>query len=436
MPVSAPASRAPQGDKNASLFRTASGRHYFVPFLLVTGLFFMWGFAHSLLDVLNKHFQNTLHLNKAQSAFVQSSMYFGYFVMALPAGVILRRLGYKGAVIFGLAAFAVGAFWFAPAVNINAYWAFLAGIFVIAMGLTCLETAANPYVTLLGPPETAASRINLAQTFNGLAWIVGPYVGGEVLFNPDKMAHVGNDGLKHIYVTLGIVVTVIAVAFLFAKLPEAAKEEEAAGDLPVAAANEGASLFSRKHFVGAIVAQFAYVAAQTGIFAFFINYTVDASKAWCEPGTHWSDGQAAKLFSGAFALFAGGRFLGSFVMRKLKAESVLRLYAGANVVLMAVVLADIRYVSLGAVCVSFFFMSIMFPTIFSLGVHNLGEKAKSASSFIIMAIVGGAIVTPAMGRIADIWSMRAGFVVPLVGFLVIFAYAFLWRRLAGESVRN
>jgi FHS family L-fucose permease-like MFS transporter len=427
------------------MFRGENGRSHLFTFLLVCSLFLLWGLCNGMIDVLNKHFQNSLHVSKAQSALVQFSNYMGYFLMAIPSGMLARRFGYKGGIIIGLALIAIGAFWFIPATQIGTFGAFLVGLFILATGLTCLETVANPYATALGPPELGAARINLAQSCNGIGWILGPLVGGHFVLSSTAEVNRSNATLYLPYLGVGLVVTVLLVVFLLSKVPEVASTSEQNAD--GTAADPGQSIWKRPHFVMAVAAQFLYVAAQTGVFSFFINYVVTDMprlSAWAagllpSEWTYPKDGAfqiteraASRLLSiGGFGLFLLGRFTGSLALSWFKAEKTLALFAAVNVVVMGLVMAPLGWISVGALFASFFFMSIMFPTIFALGIQGLGPQTKKASAFIVMAIVGGAIMPMLMGWFADVASMRVAFVVPLVCFVGIAAYGGLWRRLVG-----
>lgn len=405
------------------IFRSPEGKSYAFTFLLVTSLFFVWGFCNGLLDILNKHFQNTLHISKFQSGFVQSANFIAYFLMAIPAGFLAKKLGYKGGMLIGLALIALGAFWFIPATQIGTYWAFLVGIFVIASGMTTLETLANPYTTVLGPKEAGALRINMAQTLNGVGATLGPIVGGYFVFADRAGAPSGNAGLSTPYIGIGILVLVIFGAVLFAYVPDIHAEEEN----PLEASGRATvPLIRRKHFVGGVIAQFIYVAAQVGIMSFIINYIVEYI-----PGT--TDKVGTQWFGLGMFIFLIGRLLGSVVVGMARPQMVLAAYAGINVLLTLVVIVGFGKVSLIALLAIFFFMSIMFPTIFALGIHGLGEHTKFASSVIVMSIVGGAISPPLMGRIADLTGMRFGFVVPLVCFAVVALYGLTWERLSCAS---
>lgn len=400
-----------------ALFRFADGRNMVGVFALVTTLFLLWGFCNGLIDVLNKHFQATLHINKFESGFVQTANYMAYFLMAIPAGILARRFGYKGGILVGLALIVVGALWFVAATQFATYTAFLAGLFILAAGMTCLETVANPYTTVLGPPEKGAARINIAQTFNGVGWILGPIVGGHFIFEGAKSAD-ANSGLYVPYLGIAVVVAVLLIIFVFSHLPDVTEPQTTAD----AEAGGGKSLWRRPRFVFGVGAQFLYVAAQTGIFAFFINYVIENRHVTELVAKDWLG-----LFG--FGLFMFGRLCGSAVVNFVKPHCALSLYAVINVVLCGVAMAG-GGVGFAAVLGSFFFMSIMFPTIFALSIEGLGQRTKIGSSIIVMSIVGGAIAPPVMGHIADIASMRIGFLVPLICFVAIAAYGALWPRLA------
>ncbi|HEV2319020.1 MAG TPA: sugar MFS transporter [Verrucomicrobiae bacterium] len=482
--ITSPVEIKPQAG-SGKLFSTADGKNYFLVFLLVCSLFLLWGFCSGLLDNLNKHFQNTLHISKAQSGLVQCAFYMGYFIMALPAGMIARRFGYKGGIIVGLTLAAAGAFWFVHATAIDTYGAFLLGLFVLASGLACLETIANPYTTVLGPAESGATRINMAQTCNGLGWISGMSIGAYIILSATTEVNTSNARLYIPYLGIGIAVAVLLIIFIFARIPDLRAEEESlqpaerrisARLLPrqlygigvalvvvcallyffisavldsiwalgrlndqallpakiglLVIAYIGAfflvssnwDLFRRKHFTMGVGAQFLYVAAQTGIFSFFINYAV-ANLA------SLSDRRAGYLQTGAFALFALGRLAGSAVVGLTKPHKALAVYAVINTVMMILAMACGGWAGVVGIMASFFFMSIMFPTIFALGIRGLGDHTKFASSLLVMSIVGGAIMTPFMGRIADKGGMRLGFVIPLVCFAVIAIYGALWQKL-------
>ncbi|WP_071146620.1 sugar MFS transporter [Bacteroides ihuae] len=391
------------------LVKTKEGISYLWPFILVTSLFFLWGFAHSILDVLNKHFQEVLVISKARSALVQAVVYGGYFLMALPAGAFIKRYGYRKGVILGLLLYAVGAFMFIPGSKMMSFEFFLVSLFIIGCGLTCLETAANPYVTVLGEPEYGAGRLNLAQSFNGLGWIMGPLVGGLIFFD-------GGD-ISVPYIIVGCLVVFVAIFFMRIRLPEV-KEE-----LPDETEGAEKSLWSYTHFTWGVVALFCYVAAQTGINSFFINYVTEANLGF-------TNSDAAMLLSfGGMGLFMFGRFLGSWLMNRLPAERLLIWFSVGALLCMFLVIFGLGWLSITALFICYLFESIMFPTIFALSIRKLGGHTKKASSFLIMSIVGGAVAPVLMGYIGE-HNMAIGFIIPLICFFVIAGYSVMYRRMS------
>lgn len=394
------------------LVRTKEGRSFLLPFILITSLFFLWGFAHSILDVLNKHFQDTMEITRTRSALIQAVVYGGYFIMALPAGNIIRRFGYRAGVLTGLVLYGVGALLFIPGGRIGSFEFFLFSLFVIGCGLTCLETAANPYVTVLGDPEGSERRLNLAQSFNGLGWICGPLVGGFFLF-------AGGGDVSTPYAIIGCIVLAVALVFARVKLPEI-------GDTPAPRMKEESTdsrgLWKEGTFTFGLAALFLYVAAQTGINSFFINYATETAGISAHEASVW-------LSFGGMGLFMAGRMGGSWLMRSVRAEKVLTACAvGAVASMAAVILLPGKAGWYGLLC-CFLCESIMFPTIFALALRKTGSNTKRASSFLIMSIVGGAIAPVLMGAIADTSSMAAGFSVPLVCFVVITVYAYRYKSL-------
>jgi MFS transporter, FHS family, L-fucose permease len=409
--------------KEVRLFRTADGKNYLFTFLLICSLFLLWGCCSGLLDNLNKQFQNSLHLSKFQSGFVQWAFYMGYCLVALPAGAISRRFGYKGGILVGLSLAAVGAFWFIPATHINTYWAFLLGLFVLASGLGCLETNANPYTTVLGPMENGATRINMAQTCNGFGWVSGMFIGSSIILSATHEVNTSNAKLYIPYMGIGIAVAILLVIFIFAKIPDVRAVEEFKAE---AEGTGKKPLFQRWHFTLGVVAQFLYVAAQTGIFSFFVNYV----RANIADSTDRSAGYLQTL---AFVCFAVGRFFGSAVVGFTKPHKALAGYAVVNAIMMVAAMVGGGWTGVIGVMVSFFFMSIMFPTIFALSIRGLGDHTKFGSSMLVMSIVGGAIMTPLMGYIADCGGMKVGFAMPLVCFAFIAFYGAIWQKLESKD---
>jgi len=379
--------------------------HVRLAFILVTSLFFMWGLSYGLLDVLNKHFQETLHVSRANSALLQAAYFGAYFLMAMPAAALMNRKGYKTGILLGLFLFAAGALLFIPATAAGQFEFFLFALFVIACGLACLETAANPYVTFLGTPERSEQRLNLSQSFNGLGAFVGPLIGGAVFFGESS----SQSGVQITYVMIAAVVVLIAV--LIARTPMPYIHEEAVSSPDVGTK----PLRAQRHLLFAVVAQFFYVAAQVGVGAFFINYVTEHAHGI-------SSQNASYLLSIGMLCFLGGRFLGTALMGRIAPATLLATYALINVALSLVVVAGAGLASVAALIAIFFFMSIQFPTIFALGVKNLGVHTKRGASLIIMAIVGGAIVPYFMGLLADHYSTAVSYLIPAACFAFVAWY--------------
>jgi fucose permease len=642
-----------------SMFVLSDGRNVFFTFCLVSSLFLLWGFCNGMIDVMDKHFQEELHLSLSQSAWVQFAHWMGYFLMSLPAGWLATRLGYKGGIIAGLLMVAVGGLWFIPATKIAAFWAFLLGVCVVASGLTFLETVANPYTTVLGPPRYAATRINAAQSCNGVGWVFGPVAASIFFYSKDAAGRsTGAETLWIPYAGVAVAVLILAVIFFFAPVPDVKAEDDydlddqtkgSAGNaaavpaartvnrglsyalllgnaaaligvfvfilwltfdglqlgprlvglassiphpssLVVHAGNSvgvvlaaGAclalvlaaivlvgitkrlthhSVWSHEHFSGATLAQFLYVAAQCGIFSFFINYMVSEPpslpSSWMKEGSKWievrtalegtdfkdvsafaekleakadpvsaflatnltsstlqtltqhregaasltavrlalmqdlnslilkqsvysperfsgialqettkqvlaqdsksrseprlnrllltdayprelafkdgifgiSNQFAATLASVGFICFLLGRVSGAALLRKYSAHKMLGLYSVINAGLCLVVFLKLGWLSVVCVFLCYFFMSITFPTIFALGIFGLGSRAKRASAYIVMGIVGGALLPKLMGAVADHYNMSRGFIVPLICFVLVALYGYGWPKLS------
>ncbi len=405
---------------------TLTTREFRRAFLLVTSLFFLWGLAHGLVDTLNKHFQLILQMTKAQSGLIQFALYGAYFGMALPAGFFMRKFGYKKGILLGLGLFAAGAFLIAGTTVFSSFWVFLPCLFLLGCGLATLETAANPYTIRLGPAETSERRINFAQSFNGLAWVVGPVIGLAIYGNQGVKPDEKLQSLILPYTLIGLAVMLVFYLILRTPLPGIREEASAAGSEEMG--KEGASrmpLFRRRHFVLGVLAQLAYVAAQTGVFSYLINFVTD------EGQTPRFDVKYGPWFlSIGFALFMGGRMGSSYLMAVVKPAKLLALYALLCSAALLVISANLGWASLIALFAVFFFMSVMFPTIFALGIRDLGPDTQRGSSFMVMSIVGGALFPMFMGWIADRWGMAAGFLAPLPLFLYI-----SWYAMAGSRAR-
>lgn len=420
--------------------------------IMVSSLFFIWGFCHAMLDVLNKHFQNTLNVTKTQSGFVQTAVFGAYFLLALPSALLIRRIGYQRGILLGLFVVAIGAFLFIPA---GLWWrtfpAFLLALFVLSSGLACVETAANPYVTVLGPPEGAAARLSVAQAFNSVAYMIAPTIGGALIFRKNFApgAEVDFHSLVIPYVVLGCVVLLVFAVFSIIRLPSI-DDQAADRSADTDADTQSLPLIRRPHFLCGIVTQFLYIAAQVGVNAFAVNYilenaiTKDAAGAttiaplfaWYRgiTGAASPEATAAYVVTIAMILYATGRFTGAAITKVVKPNRLLAFYGIVNTLIIAVVMADIKQVSWMVLPFCWLFMSIMFPFIFAMSLHDLGRHTKLAASFQIMSIVGGAVAPPLMGFLADRYhSMAICFILPLIGFLATTLYGLVYPRLLASS---
>jgi MFS transporter, FHS family, L-fucose permease len=399
--------------------------HFKIGLILVTTLFFMWGLSYGLVDVLNKHFQEALHITKAQSGLIQAAYFGAYFVIAIPAGLFINKKGYKAGIILGLTLYAVGALLFVPAANAMTFGFFLFALFVLALGLGFLETAANPYASALGDSSTAEQRLNLSQSFNGLGQFFGPLIGGMFFFSEaNKQADNTLGAVTYTYIGIACIVVVLIILFAKTKLPDL-RENEAKLDA-INAETNSASLWAHAEFKFGVVAQFFYVAAQVGVGAFFINLVVET----------WPDSTSqtgAYFLSIAMLAFLAGRFISTALMSKIQASVLLLIYAIINCVLCVVILSGAQYISVFAAIAVFFFMSSMFPTIFAMGVKNLGSNTKIGSSFMIMAIVGGAIMPYFMGKVADHFQTHVAYVLPLVCFIVVILFALSYKKMTVKT---
>jgi len=461
-----PAKNGKQG-----LFVLEDGRNVLVTFALVSSLFLLWGLCNGLIDTMDKHFQQELNLTLSQSAWVQFAHYLGYFLMSLPAGWLATKLGYKAGIIAGLLMVAVGGLWFIPATSIAQFWSFLLGVCVIASGLTFLETVANPYTTVLGNPSHAAIRINIAQSANGVGWILGPIVGSIYFYSKDASgASTGSETLYIPYLAIALLVLVLSVIFYFAYVPDVKTKDDY--HLDEGTPGMSHSIWSHPHFVMAVAAQFLYVAAQAGIFSFFINcMTPNVRTGFCMVPPipeafdsalktvasylpdwrllqNWlsgwfeikdgvrriSDQGGSALQSVGFVCFLTGRVVGSWLLKKHAAHRVLGVFGVLNIAVCLLIFLNLGWLSTAAVFLSFFFMSIMFPTIFALGIFGLGVRAKKASAYIVMAIMGGAVLPKLMGHVADTYDMSRAFIVPMACFAFVAFYGFAWPRLSKKDV--
>jgi FHS family L-fucose permease-like MFS transporter len=400
--------------------------------ILITSLFFLWGFAVNLNPILIPHLKKACQLSDFQSALIDSAFYLAYFVIALPAGLFMKKFGYKAGITLGLLLFAFGAFLFYPAAAVREFTFFLVALFIISSGLTLLETAANPYITVLGDPESATQRLNFAQSFNGLAAFLAPLMGGVFILSGNTFSEEEQQAMPPVqldeylnmeaasvqmpFIVIGIVVLVVALLIWRTKLPEIKEEAEE---------NQGfkGSIWEEKNLILGVVAQFFYVGAQVCISSFFIRFADQV--AGIEEKT------AAYLLSVAFLSFMIGRFIGTYLMKFVAPPRLLAIYSVINIVLMLVAVGTSGMASVYALVGVQFFMSIMFPTIFALSIRGLGSKTKIGSSLVIMAIAGGAIFPLIMGQVSDVSSIQTAYIVPGLCFIVV-----LYFGIKNNSIKN
>lgn len=391
-------------------------REYIVPFMLITSLFFIWGGARAILDVLNKHVQMHFEAGYGESALIQCSVYMAYFLGALPAGLMIRRYGTRRGVITGLLLFSVGAFLFIPMAGVGELLALLAPLFVLGLGLCLLETAANPYVTLLGDSRTSSSRINMSQTFNGVGCMFGALLSGLYFFS-DGSTRSGDDiNIAVPYCIIAVFVLVVALVFSRVKLPEVILSQAAAK--PADGKLKKGLGFT---FCFGFVALLCYEISEISINTFFINFMTDDDFLTPTEAT-WA------LSFGGLMLFMLGRFLSSFVMTRIATEKVFFACSCGTVIMLLAVIAPFGVVSKVALVLTYLFESLMFPTIFALSIRGLGADTEKASSILMMSVVGGAIGPLALGYVADALSITMAFVVPLSTFVIVWAFALYMLR--------
>jgi len=401
-----------------------------LPFVLVTTLFFLWGIPNNLNDILIRQFMKSFEINRLQAGLVQSAFYMGYFLLALPAAQLMQRAGYKAGILVGLCLYGTGCILFWPAAIIGQYWFFLMALFVIASGLAFLETASSPFIAQLGPAETAAQRLNLSQAFNPLGCITAVLVGARFIFSGVELnqaqvaameaagtyqSYLRSETLRVVvpYIVLGTVVLFWAVLIARTPFPHVGLD-----DSPKSAAGEqGPSLFKRKHFMLAVLAQFLYVGAQVGTWSYLITYA--------QAYTGVAERRAGYLLTGALVAFTVGRFISTSILRYVPAARLLCAYAVINAAICTAAVLRPGWLGVGCLIAASFFMSMMFPTIFALGIKGLGAQTKTGGAAIVMAIVGGAVLTLVMGKIADACGLALAYVVPAACFAGIALYAWL-----------
>lgn len=409
-------------------------------FILITGLFFLWGVPNNLNDVLIRQFMKSFAISRFQAGLVQSAFYMGYFLLALPAGILMKRLGYKAGFLTGLLLFAAGCFLFLPAAQSGQYSFFLLALFVVASGLAFLETASNPFIAQLGPTATSEQRLNLAQAFNPLGAISGVLVGTVFIFSGIELtqgqvlkmqaagtyqAYLHTEVLRTVtpYLVLGAVALVWAVIIACMRFPAFVTQREQSAELD----GRWQDLLSQRHFLLSIATQFMYVGAQVGTWSYFIQYAQDYA--------HTKERTAGLLLTCTLVAFAIGRFVGAALMRRFAPSALMTVYALVNVALLLVGILHPGLIGLVAVLLTSFFMSVMFPTIFAMGLKDLGPNTNIAGSLIVMAIVGGAVLTPLMGLLAEHFhSTATAYSIPLCGYLVVAAYARYMRTYTRERL--
>ena len=425
MQVSTPGKQEPRQERGGTLFPAGT----LVPFILVTALFFLWGIPHNLNDVLIRQFMKSFVITRFKAGLVQSAFYAGYFLLAMPAALLMRKAGYKAGIVIGLLLYGSGCFLFWPAALAQSYGFFLFALFVIASGLAFLETASNPFIAQLGDPNTSEQRLNFSQAFNPLGSITGALIGTVFILSgieltPQEVSARQGQGLYQAYLqaetlrvikpylVLGAVAICWAVLIVRTRFPSIQSEHESGGDH-----GHFRELLRYPHFLWAVVAQFLYVGAQVGTWSYFIQYVQEY--------THQPEKVGGYFLTGTLAAFGVGRFASAYLMRTIAPNKLMGAYSIANVVLASVGILFPGWFGLWCVFLTSFFMSLMFPTIFALGLKGLGPNTKIGGSLLVMAIVGGAVLTPIMGLIAEAaHGIAAAYTVPLVAYVFIALYSF------------
>ena len=429
---------ASQGKSGHSLFPAG----HLVPFILVTALFFLWGIPNNLNDVLIRQFMKSFALSRFQAGFLQSAFYMGYFLLAMPAALLMRKAGYKVGFVIGLFLFGAGALLFWPAALAGSYGFFLFALFVIASGLAFLETAANPFIVQLGDPESSEQRLNFSQAFNPLGAITGALIGTVFIFSGIELtpAEIALRKSQHVYdaylraetlrvirpyLVIGAFAIFWAILILRTKFPPIQSEHEgSAGDH-----GHFRELLRYPHFLLAVVAQFCCVGAQVGTWSYFIQYVQEY--------THQPEKVAGYFLTGTLAAFGVGRFISAYLMRFIPPNRLMGAYSLANIVLVSVGILHPGWVGLWCIFLTSFFMSVMFPTIFALGVKGLGPNTKIGGSLIIMAIIGGAVFTPVMGLISELGrGIAMAYCVPMVAYIYITLYSFFGARIKVGAIEE
>ena len=398
-------------------------------FVLVTGLFFLWGIPNNLNDVLIRQFMKGFAISRFQAGLVQSAFYLGYFLLALPAGVLMKRRGYKAGLLTGLLLFACGCFLFLPAANSGRYGFFLTSLFVVASGLAFLETASNPFIAQLGPTATSERRLNLAQAFNPVGAICGVLAGTVFIFSGVELSHAQTTAMQRAgtyaaylhreilrtvapYLVLGVLALLWAVLIGMTRFPAFVHAREHSAEV----SGNWRELLGHRHFLFAVLAEFMYVGSQVGTWSYFIQYAQEYG--------HMGERQAGLLLTCTLGAFGVGRFASAALMRRFSPSKLMALYGLVNVGLLLIGMLHPGLIGLIAILATSFFMSLMFPTIFAMGLKDLGANTNIAGSLLVMAIVGGAVLTPLMGLAAErLHSTALAYGIPLCGFAVVAAFA-------------
>jgi FHS family L-fucose permease-like MFS transporter len=407
-----------------------------LPFILVTALFFFWGVPNNLNDILIKQFMKSFELSRFEAGLLQSAFYMGYFLLSLPAALIMRKFNYKTGLIIGLLLFSIGTFLFYPAAIIGKFEFFLFALFVIACGLAFLETGANSFIAVLGDPESSERRLNFSQGFNPIGAISGVLIGTFFILSGVELssvqvaqmktegtyqAYLNHETMRVVapYMVISAVTFIWAIILFFTKFPHLSDEHIVNGKEEKGSFRE---LFRFRHFKLGVLAQFFYVGAQVGTWSYFIVYAQDY--------TGMIEKVAGYFLAGTLGAFLIGRFSAAYIMRFIKPNKLMGIFAVINIGLLSISIVLPGWIGLWAIFMTSFFMSLMFPTIFALGIKGLGPNTKIGGSMIIMAIIGGAVFTPIMGLIAK-EGMNIAMIVPLCCYVFICFYAFIGSKPIG-----
>jgi MFS transporter, FHS family, L-fucose permease len=398
-------------------------RKYVPTFIFVTSLFLLWGVAMSMGDVLNRHFQKVLSVSLAQSGLVQFSIFGAYAVMGIPAGLFMKKYGYKYGVLLGLCLFSFGSFLFIPAANAESFSFFRIALFILACGMATLEAVAHPFTAALGHESNSEQRLNFSQTFNAVGTIIGPILGGFFILGDVLTGNTQTDlfSVKMLYAAIGATVFIVALAFWFVKVPAL---QEARNN--ISSERSYGELFKFRHFRWAAIAQFFNVAAQGGTWAFFINYAIKYM-----PGM--TDQQAAFYFSLSMVMMLLGRIIGTYLMTFIAPNKLLAIFCLGSITMCLIISQHIGWLSFACLIGLQFTFSIMFPTIFGLGMKNLNDLREKAASVIVMGVVGGAVLPPIMGYMADKTNVAQAYLLPIICYVMIFIFAVKFYKPTSEE---